>query len=98
MKRLSIVLLALGVVFFLGSTAMAGKSVVSIVKSDNQADLDLLANDFHFNADVSKEQTVDYHERTGDYPHVVWSEASEEVWYKYIKSLKIIGNKNLDIN
>ena len=92
MKRFSIVLLALGVVFFLGSTAMADKSVVSIVKSDNQADLDFLANDFHFNADVSKEQTVDYHERTGDYPHVVWSEESEEVWYKYIKrSIDLIG-------
>jgi hypothetical protein len=53
MRRLAIVLLALGMVFFLGSTAMAGKSVVSIVQCTDKADLDLLANDFHFNDDVS---------------------------------------------
>jgi uncharacterized protein (DUF362 family) len=96
MRRLSIVLLALGVVFFLGSTAMAAKSVVSIVKCENKADLDLLANDFHFNDDVSHEQTTEYNNRTGDYPHVVWSEASEEVWYKYVKkAIDLIGGLNL---
>jgi uncharacterized protein (DUF362 family) len=47
--------------------------------------LKLLAEDFHFNDDVAHEQTNEYHERTGDYPHVVWSEASEDVWYKYVK-------------
>ena len=75
MKRFFIILMALSVVFFFVSATMAGgKSVVSIVGCKDKAELKLLAEDFHFNDDVSHEQTNEYHERTGDYPHVVWSE------------------------
>ena len=86
MKRFFVILMALSVVFFFVSATMAGgKSVVSIVGCKDKAELKLLADDFHFNDDVAHEQTNEYHERTGDYPHVVWSEASEDVWYKYVK-------------
>ena len=86
MKRFFVILMALSVVFFFASATMAGgKSVVSIVGCKDKAELKLLAEDFHFNDDVAHEQTNEYHERTGDYPHVVWSEASEDVWYKYVK-------------
>ena len=86
MKRFFVILMALSVVFFFVSATMAGgKSVVSIVGCKDKAELKLLAEDFHFNDDVAHEQTNEYHERTGDYPHVVWSEASEDVWYKYVK-------------
>jgi uncharacterized protein (DUF362 family) len=85
MKKVLMALLvvAIGVVFV--SVAAAQKSVVSIVKCTDKADIKLLAEDFHFNDEVSHDQTREYHERTKDYPHVVWSEASEKAWYKYVK-------------
>ncbi len=84
MKRMFVLLLAFGVVAFFASVAAAEKSVVSIVKAD-PADMKLLAESFHFNDDISHEQTAEFHEKTGEYPRAVWPEESEEVWYKYVK-------------
>lgn len=84
MKRILVLLLALGVVVLFASVAAAQKSVVSIVKAESP-DLKLLAESFHFNDDISHEQTAAFHEATGEYPRAVWPDASEEVWYKYVK-------------
>jgi uncharacterized protein (DUF362 family) len=85
MKKVLMAVMAVALVVAFAGVAMAEKSVVSIVQCTNKADLKLLAEDFHFNDDVAHEQTKEYHEATGDYPHVIWSEASERVWYKYVK-------------
>jgi len=96
MKRLLTVLMALGLVVVFASVATAEKSVVSIVQCTNKAELKLLAEDFHFNDDVSHEQTTEHYARTGEYPRVVWSEASERVWYKYVKdAVEKAGGLNL---
>ena len=85
MKRLLTVLMALGVVVAFASAATAEKSVVSIVQCTDKGELKLLADDFHFNDDVAHNQTKEYHEATGYYPRVVWSEAREREWYNYVK-------------
>lgn len=96
MKRLLTVLVALGVVVAFASVATAEKSVVSIVRATDKGDLKLLSDDFHFNAEFTMEQTKEFHESTGDYPRVVWSEASERVWYKYVKdAVEKAGGLNL---
>ncbi len=85
MKKVLMALMAVAIGFVFVSVAAAQKSVVSIVKCTNKSDLKLLAEDFHINDDVSHEQTTAFHDKTGEYPRAVWSEASEKVWYKYVK-------------
>lgn len=96
MKRLLISLTVLGMIFCFASVVAAEKSVVSIVKCTDKAELDLLSNTFHFNDDISHEQTTEHYDRTKEYPRAVWSEESEGVWYKYVKqAIDLVGGLNI---
>jgi len=86
MKKILILLLALGVVVAFSAVAMAAKSVVAVVKATD-ADAKMLDGKFHINDDVAHEQTTEYHDATGDYTHATWDLESEEVWYKYMKEV-----------
>ncbi|MGD0624855.1 MAG: DUF362 domain-containing protein [Thermodesulfobacteriota bacterium] len=85
MKKVLTALMAVAIALVFVSVAAAQKSVVSIVKCTSKSDLKLLSEDFHINDDVAHEQTTAFHEKTGEYVRAVWSEASEKVWYKYVK-------------
>jgi len=85
MKRLFMVLMVVAVAVAFTSVATAEKSVVSIVQCTDKADLKLLAMDFWWNLSKSQEQTTEQYARTGEYARVEWSQASERVWYKYVK-------------
>jgi len=84
MKKMLVLLLALGVVVAFSAVAMAAKSVVAIVKASPE-DAKLMDGHFHINDDVAHEQTDAYHEATGDVVRALWDESSEEVWYQQIK-------------
>jgi uncharacterized protein (DUF362 family) len=85
MKRILFVVLALCAAFMFVAAATAEKSKVAIVRCDDKAELKMLSETWHFNDEVSHEQTTEFHAQTGEYPRAVWPEESEEVWYKYTK-------------
>jgi uncharacterized protein (DUF362 family) len=84
MKKILVLLLALGVVVAFSTVAMAAKSVVAIVKASPE-DAKLMDGHFHINDDVAHEQTTAYHDATGDYVRAIWDESSEDVWYEQVK-------------
>ena len=85
MKRILALLMVVSFVVLFSSAAIAEKSVVSIVKCTDKADLELLANDHWWNLSKTQEQTKEQYASAHDYPRVEWSQASEKVWYDYTK-------------
>jgi uncharacterized protein (DUF362 family) len=83
MKRVLILLMALGVVVAFASVAMAEKSIVAIVKATPQ-DAELLDGHFRIR-DLEALSPAEYSESEGDHTRAVWDLESEEVWYRYIK-------------
>lgn len=84
MKKMLVLLLALGVVVAFSTVAMAAKSVVAIVKASPE-EAKMMDGHFHINDDVAHEQTAAYHNATGDYVRALWDDESEGVWYEQVK-------------
>jgi len=83
MKRVSILLLVLGIAALCASLAAAEKSVVAIVKATLQ-DAELLDGHFHIR-DLEALSPREYSESEGDHTRAVWDPESEGLWYRYIK-------------
>jgi len=84
MKRILILVLAVGMLAVFASVAAAQKSVVAIVKATPE-EAKMLDGKFHYNWSEVLDQTKEHYAQTGEYPRATWDEASEEVWYKYVK-------------
>ena len=84
MKRIFILVLAVGMLAVFASVAAAQKSVVAIAKATTE-DAKLLDGNFKIQDLVALDATEGYDKYEGDVTRAIWDLESEEVWYKYIK-------------
>ena len=86
MKRILILVLAVGMLAVFASVAAAQKSVVAIVKATPE-EATMLDGKFHVLdlVDVSLKNVQEYAAMEGDFTHATWDPASDEVWYQLIK-------------